>query len=591
VPIRAVTQGPGPVDELGMRIWVGKSLLGATLVLGACGGGSGNMVAVDAATPDGAVDVSPDTRVDARRDTSPGGDGMGQPSPDTGPLVWGAFGPIESPTQVLLEVALTSVPEAGGPTIADLNAMPNAVPELRVPVIFQSGDYGMGLSAPNGTIELRGATSRRSPQKSYSVKLADAEPAWGGTHTIFLNKHPYDLTRLRNKLSFDLFAALPELKTLRTAWVHMTIDGQDYGLFTQVEHVGPRFLRERGFGEGAALYKAKVFEFVKLPQLKLASDPTYDKVAFEQILEIKGSKDHIRLLDMINAVNDGNLPINDVIARFFDRKNYLTWLAVNILTRNLDTTSQNFYLANQAGTDLWSFVPWDYDGGWGFYEQPAEAGAILPRWRAGLANWWAPTLHRRFLSDPANLQQLSERVDQLAATFFTAERIKALTDAYKPLVRAAIFKAPDLARLPTGPDATDKMAVWEAEVDRLLTIVAQERTAFHDLLQRPMPFFLGRPVVADGSIMFSWQRSDDLQGDAVLYDLEISTTPDFATLAFTRTGYSDTFMLVSQELPAGTYYWRVTARDGTAADSYQVAFDEVRIDTTRYMGVGSFVVP
>ena len=63
------------------------------------------------------------------------------------------------------------------------------------------------------------------------------------------------------------------MKTLKTAWVNLTIDGTPYGLFTQVEHAGPRFLRERGFGDGGLLYKAKVFEFVPLRRLQADDRP------------------------------------------------------------------------------------------------------------------------------------------------------------------------------------------------------------------------------------------------------------------------------------------------------------------------------
>jgi spore coat protein H len=575
------------------------------LLLPACGGGGGGGETVDGGSdggtqPDSATDTRADVvRLDVyREDGNTGGDGNtgtdsnnqtdGNATDGSATLVWGAFGPVVSPTQTLIEINVTSVPEAGGPTIMTLNADTDRGAE--VPVIFKSGTYAMDATLPNGTIELRGASTRLSSQKSYTIKLDDAEPGWEGTHTIFLNKHPYDLTRLRNKLAFDLFYAIPELMTLKTAWVHLTIDGQDYGLFTQVEHVGPRFKREHGFGDTAGpLYKPKLFEFGLVPALKLQSDPTYNEDAFEALVEIKGTKDHVAFMAMLRAVNDGGRNINDVVAQHFDRKNYLTWLAVNILTRNLDTTTQNFYLAASANSDRFIFIPWDYDGAWGFYEQPNESGNVLPRWRSGVSNWWPAPLHRRFLSDPNNLNQLKARVDQLAAEFFTNARIKALTDVYKPLVMGAINKTPDLSRLPTHD--SDKMAAWNTEVDRLLTIVAQEKVRFHDTLARPMPFFLGTPLVGEASVMFNWDRAVDVHGDTVSYDLQISTTPDFASLTVEQTGIAGTVMLLPQTLPPGTYYWRVIARDSVdPTNNWQVAFDEVRMNNIRYMGVKTFTV-
>ena len=180
---------------------------------------------------------------------------------------------------------------------------------------------------------------------------------------------------------------------------------------------------------------------------------------------------------MIAAVNDGNQPIDTSSARYFDRKNYLTWLAVNLLTRNLDTTSQNFYLAASADSDVWTFVPWDYDGGWGFYEQPNEAAGFLPRWRSGLANWWAATLHRRFLSVPANLQQFKDRRGPAGQRVLHR---RADQGPHRRLQAARVgrpsTRRPTCRALPTS--AADKMQGWEAEVDRLLTSSPPRRPAF-----------------------------------------------------------------------------------------------------------------
>ena len=277
------------------------------------------------------------------------------PSVPAPPVQWDPFEAPSAPPQVLLQLEVTSVPEPGGPTVADLAADldPNRKPHPTVPVIVRAAGYGQAVTAPNGTLQLRGHSGRQSRQKSYTIKLFDAEPSWRGTHTIQLNKHPYDLTRLRNKLSFDLFAALPEMSSLRTAFVQVRIDGQDQGLYTQIEHVGSRYLREHGFGAEAPLYKAEQFEFLPLPALKPASDPTYSKAAFETILEIKGPKNHDRLLAMLADLNDPRLAINQVFDRHFDRKGYLTWMAVNVLLRNLDTSSQNFFLVCPLGTDRW----------------------------------------------------------------------------------------------------------------------------------------------------------------------------------------------------------------------------------------------
>ncbi len=528
--------------------------------------------------------------------TRPGAAPVPPPPPVPAPPVqWEPFAQPSAAAQTLFVLDLTSMPRAGGPTVADLDldTDQDRKPHPSVPVIVRAADFGQGVTAPNGTLELRGHSGRRTDQKSYTIKLDDDGPAWQGTHTIQLNKHAYDLTRLRNKLSFDLFAALPELTTLRTTFVQLRIDGRDYGLFTQVEHVGTRYLREHGFGVAAPLYKAEQFEFLPLSALKPATDPAYSEPAFERILEIKGSDDHSRLLAMLADLNDPQQPINQVFERHFDRKAYLTWMAINVLLRNLDSSSQNFYLVCPTGTDRWRFIPWDFDGAWGFYDQPSQKDLLLPRWRNGLANWWGTLLHRRFFSEPTNLRQFDERLTELAATFFTRERIAALIDSYRPIVQAAITREPDAHLLPTVPgDPSTALSQWQAEVDRLASIVQTEATRFHQLLDRPMPFFLGAPANVAGRTKLNWDPSIDLQGDPIAYDITVAPTPTLETPIFQATALDAIDLTLPDPLPPGRYYWQVIARDPRHPDtSWQLPFDELTIAGTRHLGLSTFTVP
>ena len=73
-------------------------------------------------------------------------------------------------------------------------------------------------------------------------------------------------------------------------------------------------------------------------------DDDYDENDFEDILEIKGVHDHQKLIEMLDAVNNEFMHINDVVNTYFDRDNFVTWLALNIITDNVDTQSRNYYM-------------------------------------------------------------------------------------------------------------------------------------------------------------------------------------------------------------------------------------------------------
>jgi spore coat protein H len=517
---------------------------------------------------------------------APAGSGVAAPDPRhtdlSTPAAWAA--PAKA---TVLNLAVTTKPKPGGPTMADVDAdkNPNDAVEPELDVEVADGDY-----RAVGVIKARGHSTREADQMSYAIKLAKDAAPWQGHRTVLLNKHPYDLTRMRNKLAFDLLAYLPELAAPKTRFVHLTVDGQDLGLFTQVEKLDKDFLKAHGLDAAGHLYKAEAFEFYRYPEALKAEGAGFDKAAFESVLEIEGAKDHQPLLAMLDALNAEVQPIDSVLATHFDRRNLVTWLAVNVLLGNQDTTSQNFVLYRPTN-GRWHFLPWDYDGALGFYGQPDQvAGREHPqRWQEGLSNWWASKLVRRYLQAPGAAAELDARVRELASGVLARERAQALVDSYRDAVAPWVAQAPDAGLLPTA--SADKAGAWRAESDRMLGAVAANLATYELTKARPMPVYLGDPDVAERR--FSWEASFSLAGHALSYDFQIARTPDFAAgaIAFEKTGLTET-SVVAAGLAAGTYYYRVTVRDATDPTRlYQTAFDSLEANGRRFDGVRTVVIP
>ena len=270
------------------------------------------------------------------------------------------------------------------------------------------GELGYGEVVPNATIQIRGASTTLSPQKSYKIELRDRAGEWRGQKTIALNKHVFDLTRVRNKLNFDLMKEIPNMVSLRTQFVHLYVKDEtsdvpgegfvDYGLFTQVEQPNQRFLRNHLLDGDGQLYKTTFFEFYRYPeQIRLADDPLYDEDAFSTIIEIKGNRDHSKLILMLEDVNNYNLPIVQTFETYFDSENYFTWMAFNILVGNIDTQSQNYYLYSPKNGEKWYFIPWDYDGALSRQNRDYFGKYPYEYWEFGIANFWGGVLHNRVL--------------------------------------------------------------------------------------------------------------------------------------------------------------------------------------------------
>ena len=43
----------------------------------------------------------------------------------------------------------------------------------------------------------------------------------------------------------------------------------------------------------------------------------------------------------------------------------INYAAVTAITEHVDSSSKNFYLAQDPATDRWSILPWDLDHTWG----------------------------------------------------------------------------------------------------------------------------------------------------------------------------------------------------------------------------------
>jgi spore coat protein H len=497
-----------------------------------------------------------------------------------------------------LEVFLR--PTAGGYSWEEVQADDYAQDDFEpwVPALVRM-DPGGALNRaapPNATIRQRGQSTRLTAQKSYRIDIADSAPPWQGQRRINLNKHPYDLTRVRNKLSFDLFTRIPHFTSLRTSFVNLVIDGVDFGLYTQIENPDAGFLQAHGLDPGGHLYKATFFEFWREADvLRSNADPSYSKRAFESHLEIRGHPNHAKFLAMLDDINDAELPFERVLPKYFNLDNCLTWLAVNILMGNLDALSQNFLLYSPSAESVWYLLPWDFDGAWGFYRQPNEVGAnLLSRWQAGLPNWWGALLHRRFLQVPEYVAALDRRLTQLAGELADPVAVGQRLALYQPSVSGFVSQPPDVHGLPHA--SNDPLGEFRAEFARLTNWIDTAYAEYRDTLERPMPVFLGLPAPSDEGLEFYWDASFDLQGDPLTYDFQVSRSPDFAATSVVaeQLGLPQVGTVLRSKLEPGRYFWRVLIRDTkNPQEHWQVPFDSYYDPDTDeiHHGMAPFEVP
>lgn len=441
------------------------------------------------------------------------------------------------------------------------------------------GELGYGEVVPNATIQIRGSLTSMAPQNSYHIAINQGAGRWRGQSTIILNKHISDPSRVRNKLNFDLLKSIPNMVSVRTQFIHLYVQDQtvntdetgfiDYGLYTQAELPDKKFLKNHLLDSNGQLYKAIDFEFKRYPEvIGMVDDPQFDEKAFSTVLEIKGNKDNTKLIQMLEDLNNPEIPIETTFETYFNPDNYFTWLAYNILVGNVDTTNQNFYLYSPRNSNIFYFIPWDYDNSFLRLERESCCEpTFYSAYQQGVSNYWDTTLANRVLRVPAYRTMLDEKVNQLR-DFLSPERIENLLSEYKPAAEQYALQMPDVEYLPATSTGMHQ------DFEAIPLEIENNYKLYEESLETPMPFHLGVVAATNGSLTFSWEAAYDFNTQQIDYQLQIARDPAFDEVAYTVTLTDVTTASVSS-LEPGEYFWRIIATNesGKSQLAYEHLYD------------------
>ena len=454
-----------------------------------------------------------------------------------------------------------------------------------------AGEVGYGESVPNATVQIRGQTSSRNAQKNYKIELKKNKGMWRGQRTINLNKHMGEGLRFRNKLSYDLIKTVPQMIGLRTQFIHLYVKDltegtdavfEDYGLYTQIEQLNKRALKNHGLDVNGQLYKINSFEFYRYEDvIRLQEDPEYDQKAFEKLLEIKGDSDHRKLIDMLNAVNDNSIPINTVLDEYFDRENLTYWMAFQILTGNVDTQNRNTYIYSPLNSDTWYFISWDNDGSFMRTEYQIRQFADQGSWESGISNYWGNVLFQRCLKSQTFRDKLNDAILDLKENYLTEDRLATMIESYKSVVKSYAYSMPDQMNEP----------LTEAQYDQVSAAIPGEVETNYQLylesLEKPMPFFIGVPVIEDNKLKLAWDVSYDFDAEDITYTVEVAKDYLFQDVIY-RSENQPLPEMVMDVPEAGQYF--VSVRAGNKSGYTQDAFDYYVTDSGKNYGMKCFYV-
>ena len=454
----------------------------------------------------------------------------------------------------------------------------------------EAGEVGYGEKVPNATVQIRGQTSSRNAQKNYKIELKKNKGTWRGQRTINLNKHMGEGMRFRNKLAYDLLKGIPELLSLRTQFVHLYVKDEttgengvfsDYGLYTQVEQLNKTGMKAHGLDSNGQLYKVNSFEFYRYEDVIKREDETgYDQKAFEKLLEIKGSSDHRKLIRMLDAVNDYSLPVSTVLEQYFDRENLAYWMAFQILTGNVDTQNRNTYLYSPLNSDTWYFICWDNDGAFMRSEYAGRQFSDQGSWESGVSNYWGNILFQRCLQSETFREELNEAILDLR-TYLSEGRLRTMIARYQAVVKPYAYSMPDQMNEPLTEEEYDEIA------SEIPGEVESNYQLYLESLEKPMPFYIGVPVITGQKLKVNWDISYDFDAEDITYTVEVARDYLFRDVIYR----SERQLLPEAELDlpeAGQYFVRVQAENSSGYT--QDAFDYYVTDSGKNYGMKCFYI-
>ena len=260
------------------------------------------------------------------------------------------------------------------------------------------GGGGVLFSTEAFTLKNSGNRTLRAPKRSWRIILGAAGPGnrLAGMTRINLKAMYNDPSQMREALAWRLFG-MASIPAPRHTYAKLAFDATYRGLFSVIEHVDKKFLRDH-FGENhrGNLYKTGCRD-IGCASLAYRTGPGGDDSgsqyfipgAAERTYRLQTNKNNAEastyddLACFIRTINGIGLrggeerfdtdAFRESVDDIMNVNAFLRWAAVNMLLGSWDNyyaTPSNYYLYNSGrrgaaedfvGSPYFHFIPWDYD--------------------------------------------------------------------------------------------------------------------------------------------------------------------------------------------------------------------------------------
>lgn len=331
------------------------------------------------------------------------------------------------------------------------------------------------------------------PADKHSLKLNFdyfGGPRFYAVDKIHLAANKSDPSIMRDALANRAYREMG-VKASRTAHATVYADGEYVGLYTMIQDVDKRFLKEH-FGTKNNADDGNLYKCVA-PGCSL-SWRGFDKESYfiESCDERDGCglvlktdedganpddhSDIIEFLDILNNTPEG--AFEAVFGAVFDVDDFLKFVATAMVIGDYECylgTLDNFFLYRRPDTGVWSFIPWDHNQSYGAYDckdAPHKTGPGPDQpWCAGSDR----PLIRRILEVPAYRQQYEEYLAAALTELISPARQGQWIDDYDSLIGELVATDPNFGHTAAEYKAAIGDGASTGQIPNLLEFLEDRR--------------------------------------------------------------------------------------------------------------------
>ncbi len=236
-----------------------------------------------------------------------------------------------------------------------------------------------------------------------------------GLERLTLNNDRQDLSHTHQCITYQMFrnAGLP---APRCNFARVSMNGQDLGIYTNVENVKKHFLRRNFDNDEGNLYEGQVADFGEFTS---------------ENFELKTNKDRNDRSDLNTVVealaaDDENMP--GLLEQVIDLDEFISFWAMEAISGHWDGATgnaNNYLIYHDPTTDLFHFIPWGTDGAMELTHKLAPGTGPLYRYTRIPSRLYNIPAYREMYHN--RILQLLEQVWEETALNTEVSRIRNLT--------------------------------------------------------------------------------------------------------------------------------------------------------------------